>query len=102
MAATNVQAFSGDLDIAGAITSNLEVGTANLFVDTVNSRVGIGTTTPTGNFQIMSDLANASDRINPTAQLVLSSSLAGLDDQNDVGASLVFTQRWSDADPTSQ
>ena len=44
MAATNVQAFSGDLDISGAITSNLEVGTANLFVDTVNSRVGIGTT----------------------------------------------------------
>ena len=28
------------------VTSNLEVGTANLFVDTVNSRVGIGTTTP--------------------------------------------------------
>src|SRR6056300_1278179 len=46
MAATNVQAFSGDLDIAGAITSNLEVGTANLFVDTVSSNVGIGTTTP--------------------------------------------------------
>ena len=28
------------------VTSNLEVGTANLFVDTVNSRVGIGTTSP--------------------------------------------------------
>jgi hypothetical protein len=28
------------------VSSNLEVGTADLFVDTVNSRVGIGTTTP--------------------------------------------------------
>ena len=28
------------------VTSNLEVGTANLFVDTVNSRVGVGTTNP--------------------------------------------------------
>jgi hypothetical protein len=46
MAATNVQAFSGDLDIAGAITSNLEVGTANLFVDTVSGNVGIGLTDP--------------------------------------------------------
>ena len=33
---------NGDL----SVTSNLEVGTANLFVDTVNSRVGIGTTSP--------------------------------------------------------
>lgn len=82
--------------------SNIAVGGSDLFVDTVNSTVGIGTTNPTGNLQIMSDLANASDRINPTAQLVLSSSLAGLDDENDVGAGLVFTQRWSDADPTSQ
>jgi len=49
MAATNVQAFSGDLDIAGAITSNLEVGTANLFVDTLTGRVGIGMTDPFGN-----------------------------------------------------
>ena len=52
MAATNVQAFSGDLDIAGAITSNLEVGTANLFVDTVNSRVGIGSTNPSRPLEI--------------------------------------------------
>jgi hypothetical protein len=35
--------INGDL----SVTSNLEVGTANLFVDTVNSRVGIGTTAPT-------------------------------------------------------
>jgi hypothetical protein len=53
MAATNVQAFSGDLDIAGAITSNLEVGTANLFVDTLTGRVGIGLTNPSSNLHTM-------------------------------------------------
>jgi hypothetical protein len=39
MAATNVQAFPGDV----TISSNLAVDTNTLFVDTVNSRVGIGT-----------------------------------------------------------
>jgi hypothetical protein len=42
MAATNVQAFSGDVEI----TSNLAVNTNDLFVDTVEGRVGIGTTDP--------------------------------------------------------
>jgi hypothetical protein len=42
MAATNVQAFSGDVEI----TSNLAVNTNDLFVDTENSRVGIGTVNP--------------------------------------------------------
>jgi hypothetical protein len=39
---------SGDLTIGGEKTfsSNLEVGTANLFVDTVTGNVGIGTTAP--------------------------------------------------------
>jgi hypothetical protein len=54
MAQTNVQAFSGDVEISSNlavtgnayVSSNLEVGTANLFVDTVNSRVGIGTSNP--------------------------------------------------------
>ena len=64
--------------------------------------VGIGTASPTGNLQITSDLANASDQINPVAQLVLHSSLAGLDDDGDIGASLVFTQRWLDSSPDSQ
>jgi hypothetical protein len=40
--ATNIQSFAGQVDIA----SNLEVGTANLFVDSVNNRVGIGKTNP--------------------------------------------------------
>jgi cytoskeletal protein CcmA (bactofilin family) len=42
----------GDLQVAGSVTSNLhltsnlEVGTANLFVDTTTSNVGIGTNAP--------------------------------------------------------
>jgi hypothetical protein len=63
--------------------------------------VGIGTASPNGNLHIMSDLANASSQINPSAQLVLHSSLAGLDDDGDIGASLVFTQRWLDSSPNS-
>jgi hypothetical protein len=42
MAQTNVQAFSGDVEIS----SDLAVNTDDLFVDTVNSRVGIGTDNP--------------------------------------------------------
>jgi len=57
MAATNVQAFSGDLDIAGAITSNLEVGTSNLFVDTESGNVGIGTTNPTSKLSIYGSIS---------------------------------------------
>lgn len=56
-----------------AITSNLEVGTSNLFVDTVTGRVGIGITTPsyplhvtgavyaTGNITAYSDKRAKSD-----------------------------------------
>ena len=35
-------------------TANIEVGTANLFVDTVNSRVGVGTVSPTAQLHISS------------------------------------------------
>jgi hypothetical protein len=39
---------SGNVEVGGELTvsGNVEVGTANLFVDTVNSRVGIGTSSP--------------------------------------------------------
>src|SRR6056300_591131 len=57
MAQTNVQAFSGDVDIS----SNLEVGTANLIVDTVNSRVGIGTTNPDGPLHIFKSAPSNGD-----------------------------------------
>ena len=36
-------------------SGNVEVGTANLFVDTVNSRVGIGTTEPSGQLELVGD-----------------------------------------------
>lgn len=42
MAATNVQAFSGDVEVA----SNLAVDTNVLFVDSVNNKIGVGTTSP--------------------------------------------------------
>ena len=42
MAATNVQAFSGDVEI----TSNLAVNTNDLFVNTVTGNVGIGMASP--------------------------------------------------------
>jgi hypothetical protein len=42
MAATNVQAFSGDVEIS----SNLAVDTNTLFVDSVGNKVGIGRTDP--------------------------------------------------------
>ena len=44
MAATNVQAFSGDVEVA----SNLAVNTDTFFVDTESGNVGIGTTNPVG------------------------------------------------------
>ena len=39
---------TANVEVGGELTvsGNVEVGTANLFVDTVNSRVGIGTTNP--------------------------------------------------------
>ena len=38
------------------VSSNLEVGTANLFVDTVNSRVGLGTTVPTHKLDVVGNI----------------------------------------------
>ena len=49
--ATNFREFGGNVKIS----SNLEVGTANLFVDTLTSSVGIGTTEPGKRFHIKHD-----------------------------------------------
>jgi hypothetical protein len=48
MAQTNVQAFSGDVEIS----SNLAVNTNDLFVDTESGRVGIGVTDPGYKLQV--------------------------------------------------
>jgi hypothetical protein len=48
MAQTNVQAFSGDVEIS----SNLAVDTNTLFVDSVGNKVGMGVTTPDGPLHI--------------------------------------------------
>jgi hypothetical protein len=44
-------------------TANIEVGTANLFVDTVNSRVGIGTTEPVSGLTVFRDIESANSFI---------------------------------------
>jgi hypothetical protein len=45
---------TSNLEVVGNayVSSNLEVGTANLFVDTTTGNVGVGTTNPTGDFHI--------------------------------------------------
>ena len=53
MATTNFQAFSGDVEVA----SNLQVGTANLFVDITTGHVGIGKTNPTQLLDIAGNVA---------------------------------------------
>ena len=68
-------------------TANIEVGTANLFVDTSSSRVGIGTTTPDNTLHIsgtqnqLVQIQNTSD----TARLVLNGS-------SGTGGDLIFKQ----------
>ena len=57
------------------VTSNLEVGTANLFVDTVSSRVGVGTTSPGTNLHVMGDIIGRS--IFKTRTITKGTSLSG-------------------------
>ena len=45
---------TANMEVGGelTVTGNVEVGTANLFVDTVSGRVGVGTTSPQGGLHI--------------------------------------------------
>ena len=54
---------TGNVEVGGDLTvsGNVEVGTANLFVDTVNSRVGIGTTSASTDLQIGNTSTKTSD-----------------------------------------
>jgi len=66
MAQTNVQAFSGDVEIS----SNLAVDTNTLFVDSVGNKVGIGTTNPRSEFEVNGSIISTGDSfenlLNPT------------------------------------
>jgi hypothetical protein len=48
---------TGNVTVGKGLTvaGNVEVGTANLFVDTVNSRIGVGTTEPSGQLELVGD-----------------------------------------------
>lgn len=52
MATTNIQTFSGDVDVV----SNLTVDTTTLHVDSVSSRVGIGKTNPAYTLDVTGDI----------------------------------------------
>jgi uncharacterized coiled-coil protein SlyX len=57
--ATTGLVTTANVEVGGelTVTGNVEVGTANLFVDTVNSRVGVGTTSPIqGKVDILTDV----------------------------------------------
>jgi hypothetical protein len=69
-------------------TANIEVGTANLFVDTVNSRVGIGTNAPNTLLELSS--ATGSATITPTELRLSSSTDAGDWDTTTPYARLAF------------
>jgi hypothetical protein len=66
MAATNVQAFSGDVEIS----SNLAVNTNDLFVDTVSGNVGIGTTNPATPFNINKLTATIDPKAHTTTEFI--------------------------------
>jgi hypothetical protein len=77
---------SSNLTVGG----NVEVGTANLFVDTVNSRVGIGTSTPgeklhvNGNIRLGASADNTADdntdrTISTAAQLTIKANDSDID-----------------------
>ena len=74
MAATNVQAFPGDV----TISSNLAVDTNTLFVDSVGNKVGIGVTDPRVPLDVDGDIAVVSQQ--PPAALThgtATSSISG-------------------------
>src|SRR6056300_565428 len=56
-----------------SVTSNLEVGTANLFVDTVNSRVGVGTSIPTESLDVVGNMNL--QQVSNTASIKLNSNV---------------------------
>lgn len=66
---------SQELTVSGNVTvsSNLEVGTANLFVDTTTGNVGVGTTEPTESLDIVGNLNL--QKVSNTASIKLNSNV---------------------------
>jgi hypothetical protein len=56
-----------------SVTSNVEVGTANLFVDTTNSRVGVGTSIPTESLDVVGNMNL--QQVSNTASIKLNSNV---------------------------
>ena len=64
--ATTGLVTTANVEVGGelAVSGNVEVGTANLFVDTVNSRVGVGTTSPSYKLHVNGSLFYSSGGLN--------------------------------------
>jgi hypothetical protein len=88
--ATTGLVTTANVEVGGELTvsGNVTVGTANLFVDTVNNRVGIGTTTPNVLLELSS--ATGSATITPTELRLSSSTDAGDWDTTTPYARLAF------------
>jgi hypothetical protein len=56
-----------------SVTSNVEVGTANLFVDTVSGRVGVGTSIPTESLDVVGNMNL--QQVSNTASIKLNSNV---------------------------
>src|SRR5210317_751132 len=73
--------LTGAIQVAGGVGgegnvhvgTNLEVGTANLFVDTLTGRVGLGTTEPTESLDIVGNLNL--QKVSNTASIKLNSNV---------------------------
>jgi hypothetical protein len=83
MAQTNVQAFSGDVEIS----SNLAVDTNTLFVDSVGNKVGVGTTNPGTKLSVYDVSSNltAVSIITDTASVTNEPSFSILDMKDESG-----------------
>ena len=82
------------------VSSNLEVGTANLFVDTTTGRVGVGTVSPGALLELSSDTGSTPGTVVPT-QIRISSvtSASDWDTSNDWGMVSFYSTDGSGAGP---
>jgi hypothetical protein len=96
--ATTSIVASGNVEVGGnatvssnlTVSGNVEVGTANLFVDTVNSRVGVGTVSPAQSVHVSKVVAGGVNSIlvsNPDGNIESSAALKlGVSSEDDTVA----------------